>query len=60
METTHRLKPNLVWHDGMPLDAQDFVFAWRVYAVPALGVSGTIPISAMEEVVAPDARTVTI
>jgi peptide/nickel transport system substrate-binding protein len=60
METTHRLKPNLVWHDGTPLEAEDFVFAWRVYATPPLGVSGTIPISAMGEVVAPDPRTVVI
>jgi peptide/nickel transport system substrate-binding protein len=60
METTYRLKPNLSWHDGTPVTADDFRFALQVYAVPALGVSGTIPISAMEEVVAPDPRTVTI
>ncbi len=60
METTYRLKPNLFWHDGTPLAAEDFVFAWRVLAMPAFGWAGTIPVSAMEEVVAPDARTVTI
>lgn len=30
METTYRLKPNLTWHDGVPLVADDFVFARRV------------------------------
>ena len=60
METTYRLKPNLLWHDGTPLVAEDFVFAWRVFATPAFGWSGTIPISSMAEVVAPDPRAVTI
>src|SRR5947207_6614139 len=26
METTYRLKPNLTWHDGAPLLAEDFAF----------------------------------
>ena len=60
METTHRLRPNLTWHDGAPLSAEDFVFAWRVYATTELGVSGTRPIRQMAEVAAPDARTVLI
>lgn len=60
METTFRLKPDLVWHDGEALSAEDFVFAWRVYAIPELGAAGSPPISQIEEVVAPDARTVTI
>src|SRR5688572_19350293 len=37
METTYRLKPNLTWHDGRPLTADDFVFAWQVYSVPEFG-----------------------
>jgi peptide/nickel transport system substrate-binding protein len=60
METTYRLKPNLTWQDGQPLTAEDFVFAHRVYATPALGVASSPPIGQMEEVVAPDPRTVTI
>src|SRR5947199_7317721 len=31
METTYRLRPGLTWHNGQPLTADDFVFAWRVY-----------------------------
>ncbi|HEY3116902.1 MAG TPA: hypothetical protein VGK54_09185, partial [Chloroflexota bacterium] len=27
METTYRLRSNLIWHDGTPLAADDFVFA---------------------------------
>ncbi len=60
METTHRLRPNLTWHDGAPLAAEDFVFGWRVFSTPELGVSGSKPIAQMEEVVAPDSRTVVI
>src|SRR4051812_41430215 len=44
METTYRLKPNLTWHDGQPLTAEDFTFAWQVYSTSAYGVSNTTPI----------------
>ena len=60
METTWKLKPNLVWHDGIPLVADDFVFAWRLYSTPELGVAVAAPINQMEEVAAPDPRTVVI
>lgn len=60
METTYRLRPNLTWHDGAPLSAEDFAFAWRVYATPTLGVAGSPPLSLMEQVSAPDSRTVVI
>src|SRR5438477_6437978 len=39
METTYRLRPNVTWHDGAPLTAEDFVFAWQVFATPDYGVS---------------------
>jgi len=60
METTYRLKPNLTWHDGHPLTAEDFVFAWRVYATPELGHANRPPMPSMDEVVAPDPRTVVV
>ena len=60
METTYRLKPNLVWHDGHPLTAEDFTFSWQVYSNPAYGVSNTFPIRYMSAVEAPDASTVVI
>ncbi len=37
METTYRLRPSLTWHDGAPLTAEDFVFAFQVYKAPGLG-----------------------
>lgn len=60
METVHRLRGGLTWHDGRPLSAEDFVFAYRVYRTPELGVSASIPINAMVSVSAPDPRTVVI
>jgi peptide/nickel transport system substrate-binding protein len=60
MTTTYRLKPNLTWHDGRPLTAEDFAFAHRVYAVPEFGLVGTPPTGYMEAVEAPDPRTVVI
>jgi peptide/nickel transport system substrate-binding protein len=58
--TTYRLKPGLAWHDGAPLTAEDFVFAWRVYATPELGASRSLPIAFMEDVESVDSRTFTI
>ncbi len=60
METRYTLKPNLTWHDGTPLSAEDFVFAHRVYLSPQLGVANSPPIGMMEEVTAPDDRTLVI
>jgi peptide/nickel transport system substrate-binding protein len=59
METTYRLKPDLVWHDGVPLNAEDFVFAWRVYLWPELAANGTLT-SIIEDVSAPDSRTIVV
>ncbi len=60
METTQRLKPDVVWQDGEPLTANDFIFAWQLYAIPELGVANTSPITEVAEVLAPDARTIVI
>jgi peptide/nickel transport system substrate-binding protein len=60
METTYRLKPNLTWHDGQPLTADDFVFAYEVFSVPALGSAGSPPMNLMEHVNAPDPATLVI
>jgi peptide/nickel transport system substrate-binding protein len=59
METTYRLKPGLVWHDGAPLTSADFAFSHRVYATPELGPA-LPPINLIEEVATPDERTVLV
>ncbi len=60
METIYRLKPSPTWHDGKPLTAEDFVFAWEVYATPEYGVDRSLPIKFISAVQAPDPRTVVI
>jgi peptide/nickel transport system substrate-binding protein len=60
METSYTLKPNLVWHDGTPASAADAVFAWQAYKTPDLGLSSGEPMVYMEEVLAPDDRTLII
>jgi peptide/nickel transport system substrate-binding protein len=54
METIYRLRPNLTWHDGQPLTADDFVFAWKVYSTPAFGVATSGVMGYIDEVSAPD------
>jgi peptide/nickel transport system substrate-binding protein len=60
METSYPLRPNLTWHDGQPMTAEDWVFAWRVYATPEFGVARTGGFRLLEEVTAPDPRTVVL
>ncbi len=60
METTYRLRPNLTFHDGHPLTADDFVFAWRVYTAPGISIFSPTPQDRMESVTAPDQRTLVI
>jgi peptide/nickel transport system substrate-binding protein len=60
METTYRLKPNLSWHDGQPLTADDFVFAGQVYSDSGLTVFGRAPQEQIRELLAPDPRTLVI
>jgi peptide/nickel transport system substrate-binding protein len=60
METIYKLKPNLTWHDGTPLTAEDFAFATRLYKDPGLRVFTRTPQGAIDTVLAPDPRTVLI
>jgi peptide/nickel transport system substrate-binding protein len=60
METTYKLREDLTWHDGLPLTADDFVFAHRVYATPELGLATLPPLNYMDDIVAADPRTVVI
>ena len=56
MEVTWRLRPNVMWHDGTPLSAEDFVFGYQVVKDPELAVFAPA-IAGVAEVRAADART---
>ncbi len=61
METTYKLRPNLIWHDGKPLTADDFLFAYSLYTASELAdVFGPTPQDKMDGVAAPDPRTLVI
>src|SRR5438105_3495331 len=60
METTWKLKPDLSWQDGTPLSAQDFAFAAAVFRKMEFGAGASRLVRALEEVTAPDDRTLVI
>ena len=59
METTWRLRPNLKWHDGTPLTADDFAFGFQVYRLPEFD-GPRLAGGFIDNVTAPDLRTVVI
>lgn len=59
MVTTYRLRQHTRWHDGAPLTAHDFSFAYRVYMDPAMPVNRDIE-RRMAHVEARDDRTLVV
>ncbi len=60
MVTTYRLRPNVRWHDGTPLTAWDFAFAFRVFMDPEIPVRDRHPENLMAGVQAPDDLTLVV
>jgi peptide/nickel transport system substrate-binding protein len=59
MEVTWKLRPNVVWHDGTPLAAEDFVLGFQIARDPELALAAVAPqVASIAEVRAADARTV--
>ncbi len=55
---TMKLRDDLVWSDGTPLTAEDFVFTWQMIVDPSNIVSSVYPYDYLESVEAPDPQTV--
>jgi len=62
MDTTFRLRPNLTWHDGQPLTADDLAFGYRVQiAKIEWGLTQPSPeLALIQEVSAVDPTTLNI
>lgn len=60
METTYTLRPGLTWHDGQPLEAEDFLFAFRMARTAGLQISPSREQRLMDSVSAVDPRTLVI
>jgi peptide/nickel transport system substrate-binding protein len=57
---TMKLRDDILWSDGQPITAQDFVFTYQMIIDPDNGVNSTIPYDQVENVSAPDERTVVV
>jgi peptide/nickel transport system substrate-binding protein len=60
METTYRLRPSAVWHDGTPLTADDAVFTWRAIMNPDLPATDRTPERSIEHMEAVDRHTLLV
>jgi peptide/nickel transport system substrate-binding protein len=60
MRTTWHLRPDVRWHDGQPLTAEDLVFSWRVASDPEIPLVKSAALSQMELIEAPDPLTAVI
>jgi peptide/nickel transport system substrate-binding protein len=60
METIYRLRPNLTWHDGAPLTADDYILGFQLAKHADYGVADLKPNNVMNEAVAVDPLTVRV
>jgi peptide/nickel transport system substrate-binding protein len=57
METTYAIKRNATWHDGAPITAQDWVFAYQARNAPELPAHNAVVEKRLSQVVAVDDHT---
>lgn len=60
MEVTWKLRPDVRWHDGTPLSADDFVFGMRVAQDPEMPVEKLAGVRLITQTSAPDAATLVV
>jgi peptide/nickel transport system substrate-binding protein len=60
METTWKIRPEAVWHDGTPLTSDDLAFTVQVGRDRATGVFSQTAYSSVDEVTTPDPRTIVL
>lgn len=60
MEVTWKIRPNVFWHDGTPLSAEDYVFSFEVINDDALAAERGGQVPDMERVQALDSRTLLV
>jgi peptide/nickel transport system substrate-binding protein len=60
METTWRIKPNVVWHDGATFTTEDILFTETVLNDRDLALATARENRLIESIDAPDARTITV
>ncbi len=59
-ETTWKIKPGILWHDGTPFTSADLVFLTRLEQDPGLPVERQPAYNVIESIEAPDPLTITV
>ena len=57
---TMKLRDDIVWSDGQPITADDFIFTYQMYVDPKNTVATTHPYDLIDKIEAPDQHTVVI
>ena len=57
---TLKLRNDIVWSDGQPITADDFIFTYQMTIDPNNAVATAYPYNLMESVTAPDSKTVVV
>ena len=57
---TLHLRNDIVWSDGQPITADDFIFTYQMYIDPNNAVATAYPYNLMDSVTAPDSKTVVV
>lgn len=57
---TMKLRDDIVWSDGQPITADDFIFTWKMYVDPNNTVATAHPYDLIDKIEAPNPRTVVI
>lgn len=60
MQVTWRIKRGFTWHDGKPVTAQDWIWAWRVNMHPDFPTAGRDVAERVENIVAPNPYQMTV
>jgi len=60
METTWKIRPGAVWHDGVPVTSEDFAFNAQVEQDKDLPFERNLAYNTIDRIEAPDPQTVTV
>jgi peptide/nickel transport system substrate-binding protein len=60
MQVTWRLRRGYTWHDGKPVTAQDWIWAWRVNLHPEFPTAGRDVAERVENIQAPNPYTMVV
>jgi len=60
MQVTWKLRRGYTWHDGKPVTAQDYIWAWRVNMHPQFPSAGRDIAERIQSITAPDPYTMVV